>query len=205
VSDFGVKLFGDWARGTQILSTANERFERVCDQAVLKEAHFLRGKMIQNITSGGAVAGQPFAPLSPLTLAVRQFKGFGGSKPLMVTGALRNSIAVVKTQGGVFVGIKRAGKSKGGKGGANLAELHEYGGGPWARPMTAKQRRFLAAAFKAAGLKFGDPPGGGVLRIKIPARPFVGPIVDKFAKPEDVKKRFWANVSTGMGGDFGTP
>lgn len=200
MSGFGVRLFGDWAKTATILEHAEDRFAKACERATLKEAHYLRGKMVQNITSGGNLADRPFAPPSPLTLAVRQFRGFGGSKPLMVTGAMRNSITVVKVAGGVFVGIRRA-SSKG----VNIPALMEFGGGPWSRPMTPKQRRFLAAAFKASGMKFGDPPGGGILKIRIPARPFMGPVIDKFAKSEDVQKRFWANVALEMKGDFGSP
>jgi hypothetical protein len=206
VGDFGVKLTGDWAKGTQIMERMNERFEKAAEQAILQEAHYLRGKMVQNLTSGGTLAGAPFAPLSPMTLAVRQFTGRGGTKPLIVTGSMRNAITVVKVAGGVFVGIKRAGKGGPGKGGANLAALHEFGGGPWTRPMSDKQRRFLAAAARAAGIPFGDPSKGGhSLTIKIPARPFMQPVIDKFAQGEDVKKRFWNAVARSMGGDFGTP
>lgn len=203
---FGIKFTGDWEKCAHILEGMENRFAAAADKALMQEAHYLRGKMIQNITSGGTLAGAPFAPLSPLSLAVRQFTGKGGTKPLIVTGGLRNAISVIKVPGGVFIGIKRAGKGQGGKGGANLAALHEFGGGPWTRPMTDKQRRFLAAAFRNAGMKFGDPPGGGgALKIKIPARPFMQPVIDKFAQSDDVKSRFWASVAASMGGDIGTP
>jgi hypothetical protein len=202
VAGLGLTLFGDWAKGVAILSDIETRFQKATEKAVLQEAHYLRGKMVQNITTGGQTAGQPFAPPSPTTLIIRRFLGFGGTKPLLVSGAMRSAITVIKTTGGVFVGIKRA--AKGTKGGVNLAELHEFGGGPWTRPMTPKQRRFLAAAFAAAGQKFGQG-GGGVLKIRIPARPFIGPVVDMFAKGPDVAKRFWASVAASMNWDLGRP
>jgi phage gpG-like protein len=206
MGNLGVKLVGDWENATRITERMNERFDQAAEKAILQEAHYLRGKMVQNVTTGGNLAGAPFAPLSPMTLAVRQFTGRGGTKPLIVTGALRNAITVIKVNGGVFVGIKRSSKGKGGGGGANLAELHEFGGGPWTRPMTDKQRRFLAAAARNAGIHFGDPPQGGhALKIRIPARPFIQPVVDQFARGEDVKKRFWNSVARSMGGDFGSP
>jgi hypothetical protein len=200
-----IKLLGDWQRASAITSSMAARFEKAQERAVLQEAHRLRGLIVQNITSGGQLAGAPFAGLSPGTLVVRAFRGFGGTKPLMVTGALRNSVSVVKLAGGAVFGGIRRGTTKGGKGGANLAELHEYGGS-WTQRMTARQRRFLAAAYRRAGQKFGTgAPGSGMLRIRIPARPYVGPVVQRFAQPEDVKARFWANVSKGMGYDLGRP
>lgn len=199
--ELGVKLFGDWDKAAKALEHVEDRFAKAAEKAILQEAHRLRGHMVQNVTSGGTLAGRPFAPLSPATLIIRKFVGRGGTKPLIVSGALRNSITVVKVAGGVFVGVRRKAEK-----GVNIAALMEFGGGPWTRPMTAKQRRFLAAAFRAAGQKFGDPPaGGGVLKIKIPARPFMQPVVDKFARPSDVKKRFWEVVAKEMHGDLGRP
>lgn len=190
---------GDWVKTTRILENASERYKKACDQAVLKEANYIRGKIVANLTSGGALAGQPFRPLSPSTMIVRSFLGFGGSKPLIVTGGLLGAVAVSKIGNATFVGIRRTG---GGKGGANLAELHEYGGGPWTHQMTDKQRRFLQAAFGNSGAA-SPGKGNGTITIRIPARPFVGPVIDRFAKPEDVRKRFFANVALSMGGDFG--
>lgn len=185
----------------------NDRFRAAAQKAVLREAHYLRGQIVKNITSQGALAGRPFKPLSPGTILVRRFRGFGGGKILMVTGALRNSITVKKMSGGgAFVGVLRQSRSSSGTSLANVAEIHEFGAGPYQIIMTDRQRRFLMAALRTMGGPSG--PGkssGGVLIIKIPARPFIGPVVEKFAKPEAVKKRFWADVSRLMGGDFGKP
>lgn len=203
-----VKLFGDWQKTARIADGMQARFERAQQQAVMREAHLVRSHIVKNITSGGSHAGRPFAALAPGTLIIRAFRGFGGSKPLLVTGGLRNSVSVVKLAGGaVFVGVRRGTAAKGGKGGANLAEVHEFGGS-WTVKMTARMRRFLAAAYRRAGQQFGrgskgGGKGAGVIVVRIPARPFVGPVVEKFAKPEDVKKRFWDNVAKGMGYDFG--
>jgi hypothetical protein len=199
-----VELFGPgWDKASQILSNADARFKQAVRVAMLREANAIRGHIVRNISSGGAHAGAPFKPLSETTLIVRAFKGFGGTKPLNVTGALRQSVAVVELSGGaVFVGIRR--RSGQGKGGVNLAELHEFGGGPWSRPMTEKQRRFLAAAFKKAGKVFGKGGAGtGMIVTSIPARPFVRPVAARFGQPNDVAKRFWATVAEKMGGDFG--
>jgi hypothetical protein len=195
----GIKLTGDWGRALKAL---NLDLRGAVDKAMMKEAHFLRSKIILNIQSGGNEAGAPFTPLSPTTLAVRAFKGFGGSKPLIVTGALIGAVSVVRVSGGVFVGIKRSAKA----GGAKLAELHEFGGGPWTRPMTDKQRRFLHAVFRNAGAASpGKSAGGGTITWRIPARPFVNPVIRKFMTPSDVRKRFWTNVAQNLGFELGRP
>jgi phage gpG-like protein len=193
-----VRLIGDWAKAAKITETMDKRFHAAAEQALLREGHYLRGKVVQNITSGGALAGKPFAPLSPATLAIRKFTGFGGSKILMRTGSLRNSVVVRKVGSAVFVGVMR----KSGKG-ANIAEIHEFGAGPFTVVMTARQRRFLMAALSSFGGAPSPGKGGGVLVIKIPARPFMSPVFERFAKPADVKQRFWAHVSGALGGDLG--
>lgn len=195
-----MKLVGDWAKAGKIVQSMDKRFAAAAEQAVLREGHMLRGKVIQNITSGGTLAGKPFAPLSPATLAIRRFTGFGGTKILMRTGALRNSVVVRKVGNAVFVGVMRTSKGK-----ANIAEIHEFGAGPYTVVMTQRQRRFLMAALSSMGGAPSPGKGGGVLVIRIPARPFLGPVFEKFAQPRDVAKRFWAHIAKAMGGDLGKP
>jgi phage gpG-like protein len=208
---FGIKLLGDWAKTGKIVDTMADRFRAAADKAIMREGHFLRGHMVQNITSGGAAAGAPFAPLSATTLKIRKFRGFGGTKVLMQTGALRGSITVAKVGGGVFVGIlRKGGKGKGGR--ANVAEIHEFGI-TFSMPTTEKQRRFLMVALSGAKGTKGSPGkgsgarasggGGGSIKVRIPARPFIGPVVDKMAQPEQVRKRFWDFMAKAMGYDLG--
>jgi phage gpG-like protein len=202
------KLIGDWAKTAKIMNSMETRFRAAAQKAVLREAHYLRGQIVKNITSGGALAGKPFKALSPATLAIRRFRGFGGGKVLMHTGALRNSITVKKMAGGgAFVGVLRQSRSSaGGKSLANVAAIHEFGAGPYTMIMTERQRRFLMVALRSMG--GASSPGkssGGVLVIKIPARPFIGPVIEQFAKPDAVKRRFWADVAKSMNGDFGQP
>jgi hypothetical protein len=198
---FGVKLFGDWEKAGGIVSTMADRWKAAADKAMLREGHFLRGHMVQNITSGGAAAGAPFAPLSPATLKIRKFRGFGGSKVLMQTGALRGAITVAKMGGGVFVGIlRKGGKGKGG-GRANVAEIHEFGIS-FTMPTSEKQRRFLMAALGDSGAP-SPGKGGGMIHVTIPARPFIGPVVEKMATPTLVRNRFWDFMAKAMGYDLG--
>jgi hypothetical protein len=63
----------------------------------------------------------------------------------------------------------------------------------------------LHAAFRKAGLDAPGPsqPSTGVAVLQIPPRPFLAPVFEKFAKPEDVSRRFLARVAKNLGGDFG--
>ncbi len=195
-----VRVSPEWKEAIRILGDAAPRFKSAAYKATLQEAQEFRGHVIKNFTTGGAHADKPFKPLSAATMIIRRFRGFGGSKILMVSGTLRNSVVLVNKGGVIFVGVKRA-SGKGYK----IAELHENGGGPFTQPMTPKQRRFLAAAFRSAGQQFGQGggKGGGVISWRTPARPFMKPTAEKFLKPDDVKRRFWDRVGEMMGGDFG--
>lgn len=202
-----IRLIGAWKKTANLLRNLDVRYAAAANKAVMKEAHYLRGQMIKNLVSGGQLAGAPFKPLSPNTLIIRSFKGFGGGKPLIVTGALMRAISVVKVDGGVFVGVKRA-TGGNGKGGANLAAVHEYGSRTYQIRITDKMRRFLAAAMAHGGRRLGQNgpgKGAGVITIRIPPRPFIGPVLDRFAQPNDVRDRFWNNMAAELGGDIGRP
>lgn len=240
-----MKLVGDWGKAAKLASGLQGRWDKSVRQATLREGHYLRAKIVRKIRSG------PFPALSPLTIAVRKFRGFGGSKPLVSTGALIGSVTVVSAAGGVFVGILRQAKGKGGKSMANIGEIQEFGR-TWTQPFSQKSRRFLFAVMKKAGLSkdsagvrlaggakaFKDKGGrwrggsgrflsgqqlaqakaaeaqqkaaraaskgggsSGTITITIPARPFMGPVFE--AEQAGVAKRFWSNVSAGMGYDLG--
>src|SRR4051812_47673109 len=121
---FSFRRFGDWAEVSRITSQMAEKMTKAQRVAVMREAHLLRGHMVKGIASQ-APGGAAFAPLSPITLAMRKFRGFGGSKALIATGSLRGAITVVQVAGGtgaggrVFVGVHRSAKGPGGKAMAN--------------------------------------------------------------------------------------
>lgn len=243
-----MQLTGDWGRAAKIASGLQGRFQRAVAQAIAQEAHQIRGDIVKGIRSGSG-----FAPLSPMTLAVRKFKGLGGSKPLIVTGALVGGITATKVGDGWFVGILRQARSKAGKPLANIGAIHEFGAS-WSQPLSPKARRFLFAVLKKAGLLHGSgdhvtlksgarairkggrwrdqkgrflsgvqlaeakaasaaagaaakampkKPGSSTINITIPARPFIGPVVEK--AQEGLAKRFWERVAKGMGHDLGSP
>jgi phage gpG-like protein len=199
-----VTKIGDWSLARRILSGASRRIKAALDKAVLQEAQFFRTKIVEGLRSG-APGGQAFQPLAPTTLAIRRFRGFKGGKPLVVHGDLRNSIAVVKQADGVFVGVLRTAKGKGGQSLANIAAVHELGSRAIAVKLTPKMRRFLHAAFRSAGLDApaGDKPSTGIAVIRIPARPFLRPVFEEHGKPDEVAERFLARVAPLLGGDFG--
>lgn len=197
---------GDWTAARRILATAPKRIRQAQDKAVLQEAQFFRTKIVEGLRTG-APGGEALQPLAPTTLAIRRLRGGKGSKPLIRHGDLRNSIAVVKEGDGVFVGVLRSAKSSGGGSLVNVAAIHEFGSRPIALKITPKVRAFLHAAFRKAGLEepAGDRPSTGIAVIRIPARPFLRPVFEKYGNPEEVSRRFVERVATLLGGDFGTP
>jgi hypothetical protein len=169
----GVKFSDDWRKAQKVLATAHTRIDKALNQAVLREAHRVRNEVVKGITSG-APAGQRFARHSPITLLIRKNTGFGGTKVLIgKTGALRASVIVVPIRpGAAFVGVKRKSAR-----GYDIARLHEFGRTYRMKP---GQRRFIFAHLKKAGRLArpgGSSTGGGGI-IRVPPRPFFGPIVD---------------------------
>jgi hypothetical protein len=194
---------GQWPLARRILA-GGRRVKDAIDKAVLQEAQFFRTKIVEGLREQ-APGGQPFAPLAPTTLAIRRFRGFKGTKALMVRGDLRNSITVVRQPGGVFVGVLRTARGKGGQSLVNVAAVHEFGSRPITIKLTPKARRFLHAAFRAAGLDApaSDRPATGIAVIKVPARPFLRPVFEKYGDAEEVSKRFLDRVARNLGGEFG--
>jgi hypothetical protein len=203
----GLSLFGDWEKAKEIVEDMGERWKEATTEAVLAEANFLRAKIVEGMREQ-APGGAKYKPLSPLTLAVRSFAGFKGSKALIRSGDLRNAVVVKKLSDGAFVGVLRTAQGKGGENLVSVAEENEFGAGPIVIPITPKSRRFFHAALAHAGIA---PPasaggsGGGlaIAIVRIPARPTFGPVFEKFAKPDDVRARFYHHVAHGMKGMFG--
>jgi len=196
---------GDWRLAHRLVTTARKRFTEAADKAVLQEAQFFRTKIVEGIREQ-APGGQPFKPLAPTTLAIRRFRGFKGTKALIVRGDLRNSITVVRQPGGAFVGVLRTARGKEGQSLVNVAAVHEFGSKPIVIKLTPKARRFLHAAFHAAGLDrpAKEGPSTGIAVIKVPARPFLKPVFDRYGQPEDVSRRFLGRLARLLAGDFGT-
>ncbi|MCG8668634.1 MAG: hypothetical protein MI867_04410, partial [Pseudomonadales bacterium] len=137
-------IFDDgWTRALRILGISRARIDKAIDKTVAQEARFFQRKIKEGLRRQ-APGGQRFKPLSPLTLAVRRFQGFGGSKALIVRGDLRNSIKVRKERPGrYFVGVLKSARGRQGQKLVNVAAVHEFGHGPIVIQVTAAMRGFL--------------------------------------------------------------
>jgi hypothetical protein len=208
---------GQWGVARRILATAPARAKMAINMAVQQEAHYFRGKVVEGFRTQ-APGGVPFKPLAKSTLAARKFKGFRGTKALIVRGDLRNSISVARpSPGTAFVGVLRSARAKNGKPLVNIAEVHEFGSRPIAIRITPKMRRFLQALNASMGEMGRDEKGRftkrkrvtfwgngtGIVIVQIPARPYLRPAFDKYMKGDEVKMRFLARVGLLLGGDFG--
>lgn len=190
--NFSIKRTGDWKRVGDILGNLGMNAARAFELATAQEAHFFERKLKEGMQSG-APGGRPYAPLSPLTLAIRKFEGFNGKKPLIHSGAMLRSIHVVKRGALYFVGIDRGAKTDDGESVMDIAELHENGAS-FAMEVTPAARRFLAMVMRDAGLIGQGSSGGGggaqIAVVHIPARPTFGPVMEMYGKPDEVRQRF---------------
>ena len=191
---------GDWALARRLLAAGPTRLKGAIATAVRQEAQLLRKQIVEGITNQ-APGGKPFAPLAPTTLAARRLRGFGGTKALLRRGDLRNSITVIVEGDEAFVGVSRKARGKGGSSLANVAEIHEFGAGPFIVPMTPRMRRFLFAMLRKAGITPGSGHGGGTgaVVVRIPPRPFLRPAFE--ALKNGAQRRFLRRVAelTGFG------
>jgi len=201
-----VKKVGPWTKVGKLLAAAPRRMQAAFDKALWQEGQFLRTKIVEGIREQ-APGGRAFAPLAPTTLAIRKFRGFRGTKALIVQGDLRNSITVMRDGDRVLVGVFRTARNRAGKSLVDIAALQEYGSRPIVVHLTPKARAFLHAAFRHAGLDASSSgqPGTGIAVIQIPARPFLAPVFDKYAQPDQISRRFLERVAKQLSGDFGRP
>ena len=169
-----IKKIGTWAKVGRLLATAPRRMQAAFDKALWQEGQFIRTKIVEGIREQ-APGGRAFAPIAPTTLAIRQFRGFHGTKALIVQADLRNSITVVRDGDRVLVGVLRTARNRAGKSLVDIAALQEYGSRPIVIHLTPKARAFLHAAFRHAGLDASSSgqPSVGIAVIQIPARPFL--------------------------------
>lgn len=202
-----IGLTGEWKTAARILGSAPVKIRIALDRSVLQEAQFFRTKVVEGFREQ-APGGQPFRPLSPFTLAVRRFTGFKGTKALIVRGDLRNSVKVVKKQTALgaeaFVGVLKNAKGKRGQNLFNVARVHEFGSKTIVQYVTPKQRKFLMAAIrKEMGGEGSEGGGGGGLKTgiivsKIPPRPFIGPVVEKWFNNAEAIARFHSRAALNL-------
>ncbi|RJS14141.1 hypothetical protein DRW03_35455 [Corallococcus sp. H22C18031201] len=191
---------GDWARARQLLAAGSSRLEGALQTALRQEAHALRNEVVQGLTQQ-APGGEPLRPPSPLTLAARQLAGFNGTKSLLVSGALRNSISVVVEGDEAFIGISRSAKSPDGESLVDVAQRQEYGGPPVVILMTPRMRRYVFALMRKAGQVPTGGSGRGVVVTQTAARPFLRPAFARFR--QGASRRFLLRVAKEL--DLGGP
>ncbi len=168
---------GDWALARRLIASGPARLKGAIGVALRQEAQLLRKQIVDGLTNQ-APGGQPILPLAAATLAARKLKGFGGTKALLRRGDLRSSITVVVEGDQAFVGIKRGAR---GRGAADVAQIHEFGAGPFVIPLTPRMRRFLFAVLRKSGAEpHGSGGGKGVVVVRIPPRPFLRPAFEAF-------------------------
>lgn len=183
---FRVRQIGSWARATALFDGMPERARAGAVMATEREAERFHANVRAGLISG-APGGKAFAPLSPLTVAL---KG-RGKGILRRTEQMLGEIAVVRT-GDTFAITVRGGRSR-------IADIHE-GGRTFKRKLTRRQLRWLFAAMKKAGVKPGKKRMGGPLRDQkgkfiskaqraalvgmtiIPPRPFFAPVYARYEK-----------------------
>jgi hypothetical protein len=174
-------LTGSWGK-TQTMLTELARahvYRQAFDQAAAKEAHRLRGLMIEAFNKGGP-EGARWPPLAAITQLMSRAVGRGDRHPLLYHGDLRNSIMVVNEGSVWFVGTHRRAKARDGKSMVNLAMVHNYGTRNYTVTVTPKMRKFfLWLWFQTNGQIMPLKASTTHLKIQIPPRPWIEPIWDR--------------------------
>ena len=209
-----IKLIGNWARANEVFTDLPSRAQKAARAALGIEAERFRHAVKQGIQSG-APGGKKFAALSPLTLAISG-KGKG---ILRRTETMLSEIVVIRKGDSVAITV-RGSRTR-------VADIHE-GGRTFKRVLTPKQRRFLFAAMRNAGIAPRGSGGGGpghddagrlrdsrgkflskeqraalVGMTVIPARPFFAPVAAKFFRNQKAsERRIMSDWQWMMGGKF---
>jgi hypothetical protein len=196
-----VRKVGSWDRVRNLLASAPKRIRDAREKVLVQEAEFFRTKVVEGIREQ-APGGVAFKPLAPTTIAIRRFGGFSETQALL---GLADSITVAREGDQLFVGVPRSARSRSGKPLAEVARVLEAGSPPIVVKLTPRARRFLHLAFRKAGLDTRRPgqSSTGIVIVRIPARPFLGPVFEKHAGPDQAARRLLDRVSKDLGADFG--
>jgi hypothetical protein len=208
-------MTGGWAGAGAMLGKAGNPmlWRRAKRQATLKEAHRLRGIMVKSFNAGGP-PGKRWKRLSVFTQLISRAQGKGDRRPLMDSGDLRNSHTVTEEQDDViFVGVHRSAKSKGKRGrdvkgrftraGAgsqlvDIATIQEHGTKPIYIRVTPKLRGWwLSMSKKTHGQIKPLRKNTIALIVRVPARPWIGPIWD--AEADNSARNIMQDTVKGLG------
>lgn len=195
----GVAKFGDWRGARSVLSRIAGGFHTTLARALRQEAEGLRKEIVEGLASQ-APGGQTLRPLAETTLAARRLERFGGTKALIRRGDLRKSIAVDVRGLTAFVGVPS--KVVDGENLVDIAQMNEFGAGPFVIVMTPAMRRYLFVLLRNAGVTTHAVGGGGAASsgtvvVRIPERPFLRPAIAAWRK--GVRERFLRRVGSSLG------
>jgi hypothetical protein len=191
-----VKLTGDWAAATRLLTGAGRRVAQSIDSALRAEAFGLQREIVLGLRDQSP-GGSPIRPLAETTIAKRRMKGFRGTKALIERADLLRSVTTEVRNGIVFVGVARKARLASGEAAVDIAERNEFGGPPVVIKLTDKSRRFLFALLaQASGAGGGTGDGDGIVVVRTPARPFLQPAFDAYRKGS--AQRFLQRVGQGF-------
>lgn len=160
----------------------HSRCPRAVDVAVRGEAESYRALVIQGFREGGT-GGKKWSKLTPITRRIRksptrQGIGKGGTKVLMVSAQLRNSVTVHKqAESEYFVGVLRSEK------GFNIARVHELGA---VIPVTEKMRAYFRYLLAIGVLRKPWPPSSKTTIIVRP-RSYLGDAFEWFRRGFDAR------------------
>lgn len=182
------------ARTSAALAQWRMKLPKAIKTNMYRQALRLRVIMVRGIRDQ-APGGKPFKPLADSTKEMK-----GSSKALIDHGDLIRSIGVDEHGGGeiFFIGVNRNAQKDDGASLYNLAEIHNDGTAPYTIPVTPALRRFWMAMFMKGVFK---APLRGDVRVLnhpgIPARPFIEPSQEEWAK--DVERQFTEGLSAALG------
>ncbi len=192
-----IRLIGDWPRAEASFADLPGRASRAAHAVLALEVRQVR-KDVQAGIRSGAPGGKAFRPLSPLTIAISGM----GRGILQRSTQMLSQIAVVREGDSYKIAVRGSRQ--------RIASIHEEGR-TFKRVLTLRQRRFLFAAMKKAGIKpggkFGADSAGRVRDSRgkflsksqkaalvgmtvIPARPFFAPVFAKYmARAKSAERR----------------
>lgn len=156
-----VKKIGDWDKIAAELNAMPQKYQQAKALALQRVGIYLVRQVKKGIESQ-APGGKSFRPLHPYTIDRKE-----SSKALIADSDLIGSVDHEVEKNAVFVGLLRTTTNKKKQSLENLGWIHEYG---CLIQVTERMRNYL----HSQGLHLN--PATKV--IKIPARPFLGPVAD---------------------------
>jgi hypothetical protein len=124
----GMTFTGDWDKVKSLLGSRNiaeSKIKQAKTVAMKRTLAYFQRQIVLNIKSSGVLAGAPFKPLSPVTLAKRKDPT---GRPLVDTGDMwKNVIPVVNNENNGFVGLKRGERHVSGGELVDIGQIHEEG------------------------------------------------------------------------------